>query len=55
MSNDLGAAIEAGERWWVIAETDLHAALRRVANGDDPDIAMAELVANSSTDDGSEE
>ena len=40
------------ERWWVIAESELLAALRRVADGDDPDLAMAELLANSEADDG---
>jgi hypothetical protein len=35
------------ERWWVIFEGNLLAALRRVADGEDPDMAMAELLANS--------
>lgn len=38
------------ERWWVIAESELLAALRRVAQGHDPDLTMAELLANSSVE-----
>lgn len=35
------------ERYWVIAESELHAALLRVADGDDPGIVLLELEANS--------
>lgn len=36
--------------WWVISGDDLQAALHRVANGEDPDMAYAELYANTSTE-----
>lgn len=39
-------------RWWVIAEAELAAALRRAAAGEDPDVVLLELLANSSTDPG---
>lgn len=35
------------EAWWVISSTELIAALRRVSQGEHPDIAYAELYANS--------
>lgn len=35
------------EGWWVISAEELLAALRRVSQGEDPDIAYAELYANS--------
>lgn len=35
------------DRWWVIHEDELLAALRRVADGDHPDAAMTELLANA--------
>jgi len=38
------------EAWWVISSTELLAALRRVHAGDDPDVAYAELYANSRTE-----
>jgi hypothetical protein len=37
--------------YWVIAEDELLAALRRASDGQDPDLVMAELLANSSTED----
>lgn len=38
------------ETWWVINGTELLAALQRVADGEDPDMAYAELYANTSRD-----
>lgn len=35
------------DAWWVINGAELLAVLHRVANGDDPDLAYAELFANS--------
>jgi len=34
-------------RWWVIAERDLLIALRQVMAEGEPDMVMAELLANS--------
>lgn len=45
---------EQRDNWWVIAESELLAALRRAADGQDADIVMAELLANSRTDNGDE-
>jgi len=42
---------ESRERWWCIAESELRAALGRVDSGDDPEIVMLELLANSETED----
>ena len=39
--------MSAAEEWWCINGQELLDALRRVSNGDDPDIAYAELFANS--------
>ena len=33
--------------WWSISGDDLHAALERVAEGEDPDVVYTELYANS--------
>lgn len=43
------------DSWWVISSVELLAALRRVAAGEDPDIAYAELYANSRIEDHDEE
>ena len=37
------------ERHWVIAESELLAALRRAQN-EDPDLVLVELLANSETE-----
>ncbi len=34
--------------WWVVSGEALHAMLNRCANGEDPDLVMAEEYANSS-------
>jgi hypothetical protein len=34
--------------WWVISGESLHAMLQRCADGEDPDLVMAEEYANSS-------
>jgi hypothetical protein len=34
-------------RWWVIHQAELLAALRQVEGGDSPDVVMLELEANS--------
>lgn len=39
--------------WWVINSTELLSALKRVADGDDPDIVYVELYANATTEEGS--
>lgn len=44
---EIPRASSSGRGWWVISGDELHAALHRVADGDDPDIAYAELYANS--------
>ncbi len=36
--------------WWVIAGEELLAALHRVSAGENPDLAYAELYANSNVD-----
>lgn len=36
-----------GEHWWAISEEDIMDMLRRVADGDDPDVVYAEWYANS--------
>jgi len=36
-----------GDRWWVIHEDTIIDALRRCADGEDPDIMLIELTANS--------
>lgn len=36
--------------WWAISGSELLAALRRVSQGEDPDMAYAELYANTSTE-----
>jgi hypothetical protein len=33
--------------WWVIHEDEILRALRQVAAGDDPDVVLIELTANS--------
>lgn len=33
--------------WWVISGDELYAALTRVSQGEDPDMAYTELYANS--------
>lgn len=38
------------KRWWVIEESELLAALRRVGDGQDPDVMLVELLANSSSE-----
>jgi hypothetical protein len=38
------------ESWWVISGSELMAALHRVFAGEDPDIAYAELYANSNVE-----
>ena len=43
------------ESWWVISSTELHAALVRVHCGEDPDIAYAELYANTSTEENADD
>lgn len=37
-------------RWWVIQETELHAALMRAHHGDDADMVLLELTANTATE-----
>lgn len=39
-------------RWWVMAEAELLAAMRRVQAGDDPAVALLELTANATVDKG---
>jgi len=39
------------QTWWVINGAELLAALRRVSAGDDPDLAYAELYANTTRED----
>lgn len=36
--------------WWVIEETELLSALRSVADGNDPELVMTELLANSQSE-----
>lgn len=38
---------EPRETWWVIEQGPLLDALRRCANGEDPDIMLMELTANA--------
>lgn len=35
------------ERWWVISDLAMKAALQRCADGDDPSVVMLEQFANS--------
>lgn len=35
------------ERWWVLSEAELHAALLKAHHGDDADMVLLELTANS--------
>lgn len=42
------------DTWWTINGADLHAALERVAKGEDPDLMYAELYANTERDDDAE-
>lgn len=37
--------------WWLIHTDDLRAALQAVAEGDHPDVVMAELYANADHED----
>ena len=39
-----------GEVWWVIEQAPLLDALRRCAAGEDPDIMLMELTANSDSE-----
>lgn len=39
------------ERWWVIHEEELKAAISRAHDGEDPDLVMLELTANSRRED----
>lgn len=41
--------------WWVINGGELLSALKRVANGDDPDLAYVELWANSTSEEGGDD
>lgn len=46
----------SGLGWWVISGDELLQALHRVADGESPDLAYAELYANTQTDErGSDE
>ena len=38
--------------WWAISGEALMYALRRVADGDDPDVVYAEMYANSEVESG---
>ena len=38
------------ERWWVIHEAELRAALERAHGGDDPGIVLLELTANAASE-----
>lgn len=35
------------DRWWVIHEDEILRALRQAAAGDDPDVVLLELTANT--------
>lgn len=35
------------ETWWVIEQSELLSALRRCSAGEDPDVMLLELTANS--------
>lgn len=39
------------KEWWSISGDDLLAMLRRVANGEDPDMVYAEAYANGARED----
>jgi hypothetical protein len=38
------------KRYWVIEESELASKLRRVANGESPDVVLLEMYANSDTE-----
>lgn len=38
------------DRWWVISEPELHAALMRAQHGEDADMLLLELTANAYTE-----
>ena len=38
------------KRYWVLEESELLAKLRRVANGEPPDVVLLEMYANSDTE-----
>ena len=43
-----------GDRWWVIHEDELIKALKRCADGEDPEIMILELTANTEPPDSEE-
>lgn len=38
------------DRWWVIHESELHAAMMRAQHGEDADMLLLELTANADTE-----